>query len=528
MVFRNTATPSTLQYVSIENASAGPVPIIENAAISAMNADLVLDHLTITKTFGNPIMARYSDVVLTNSELHSEVTGDLINVKYGTAHIENCKFTGNDMPDTDAIDYDEVAGGVIRNVSINGFYGFNSDAVDIGEEAEDVTIDSIVVYNITDKGISLGQLSTATVSNSIFINCNLGVAVKDSSTAIINNSVFYNNVYPVACYEKNVGLAGGNASVRNSILSNYAESIYLQDQRSTIRFSHTLADGNDSIPGNENLLGDPLFREPSYFDFELNSSSPAILSGIDSNGNPVNIGTQLSIADFEPTIMITEFFVNAPDGLLPEYIKVYNPTDKTVNASGYYIDKGITATIPEGTIINPGRHLYLTSDASDYLWDGVIVPVIQWEDGHLSNNGEAIRLLDDHGIVLDHFRYDINGDWPAEGFGIDRAFVLRDLSLDNHFGKNWSSEILSNLVGDLPVKMKGEGMKVYPNPGNGIITIECSDQTVNQVRVFDIRGALLTTIQLDYSGTAHPDLSSLGSGMYILKAGDNVEKIIIR
>ena len=106
--------------------------------------------------------------LLTNSKLHSKVTGDCINVKYGKARIENCQFLGNDEPDTDAIDYDGVEGGVIKNCLMSNFRGFNSDAIDIGEKSSDLVIDSIVVCNITDKGVSLGQRSTATIQNAAF------------------------------------------------------------------------------------------------------------------------------------------------------------------------------------------------------------------------------------------------------------------------------------------------------------------------------------------------------------------------
>ena len=155
------------------------MPSIQPAAISAYFADLVLDHIDLKDVNHNPIAARYSDVILTNSSLHSKVTGDLINVKYGNATIENCEFRGNDREDTDAIDYDDVENGIIRNCKIYNFFGLNNDAIDIGEEAKNILIDSLLVYNVTDKGVSVGQKSTAKIQNCTFVNCNIGVALKD-------------------------------------------------------------------------------------------------------------------------------------------------------------------------------------------------------------------------------------------------------------------------------------------------------------------------------------------------------------
>ena len=54
-------------------------------------------------------------------------------MRHGSGLIDGCTFIGNDQPDTDAIDYDVVDDGVVRNSVIHSFYGFNSDGIDLGE-----------------------------------------------------------------------------------------------------------------------------------------------------------------------------------------------------------------------------------------------------------------------------------------------------------------------------------------------------------------------------------------------------------
>ncbi len=169
---------SFLKNVVIEDASKGYHPLREVAAISAFHSVVNIDGAIIENNHENPVAGRYSDIRMKNSRLHSEITGDLINIKYGKGIIDSCEFVGNDMPDTDGIDFDDVENGIIRNSLIRDLHGFNSDAVDIGEQAENVQIENLVVYNITDKGVSVGQRSTATISNSIFVNCNLGAGFK--------------------------------------------------------------------------------------------------------------------------------------------------------------------------------------------------------------------------------------------------------------------------------------------------------------------------------------------------------------
>ena len=87
-----------------------------------------------------PVFVQYGNTTITNSSIHSKVTCDLINVKYGTAVIENCVLRGDKAPDTDAIDYDEIYNGVIRGNRIYNFLGENCDGIDLGEGCVDVVI----------------------------------------------------------------------------------------------------------------------------------------------------------------------------------------------------------------------------------------------------------------------------------------------------------------------------------------------------------------------------------------------------
>jgi len=524
LVFKDTPEPSFLDYTVIEGASEGPDPLLENAAISAFNAELQMDHLTLLNNHSNPVITRFSDVVLANSSLHSEVTGDLINVKYGNARIEGCRFTGNDRPDTDAIDLDGTGEAVVRNCYISGFYGPNSDAIDLGEQAMKVIIDSVVAWNITDKGVSLGQWSSGRVTNSIFVNCNLGVAVKDSSSVRVENCIFYGTGTPVACYEKNPGLAGGNALVRNSILSNSPDDPFMADKKSSIGVTYSLSDTRILPSGQHNLLGDPRFKAPSEFDFSLLPGSPAHLAGNTPLG-PADLGVLLTNLEYIPRVMISGFFVNGSGLDLPQYIMLFNPAGEAVDAGGYGIDKGVTAIAPEGTRIGPEGRLFFTSDADHPIWDSTASPVIGWSAGRLSGNGEAIRLLDDHGIVLDHFVY-AEEDWPPEGFAGEQVFVLDNPALDNHFPWNWSTgPVREHVVG--VQKITGPEWRVYPNPTSDRILIHWNGAYREICRLYSLDGTLLRQFNLQPNGLTEIDLSALGTGLYLIQSGSLTEKIMV-
>ena len=523
--FRHTPQKSVLKCVNIEDASSGPDPVKDRAAISAFYADLELDQVIIEEVHGDPVAARYSDIILTNSSLHSRVTGDLINVKYGWARIENCRFTGNDQADTDAIDYDEVHGGIIRKSLIQNFMGFNSDAIDIGEEATEVFIDSMVVFNITDKGVSVGQKSTVTIQNSIFINCNMGVGVKDSGRVSVDRSIFYSNVDAIAAFEKNPGQAGGNVTVTNSIISNSSHASYYADARSSLEISHSLSD-NMLLPlQSSNLYGNPLFAEPSFFNFDLLPGSPAKQSG-SWNNVPVDMGNGLVTGNLDPPVMISQFFINGDDLGTPEFITLYNPSSKEVDVSGYAITKGVTARLPEGTFLGRSSSLYLTNDAAAGIWEGLFHQVYQWDEGKLSNDGEAIQLEDAHGIVLDYLVYDKDALWPADGFQEYGSFKLIRPDLDNHFPESWEVKAVSELVSNPP----GENHKsfsIYPNPARDRVSIYAPGSQAHLIEIYNLTGHKLGVAMLDQHGEASISLSGYPPGLLLIKVGNHVEKVVL-
>jgi len=435
LLFQNTSTTSILDYVTIDDASHGPIDRRDVAAISAFNASLEMSNIRIDNVFNKPIHARLSDIKLTDSYLHSRITGDLINVKYGKAYIENCDMVGNDMPDSDAIDYDDVENGVIRNVRIYDFLGFNSDAIDIGERAKNVLIDGIFVNNITDKGVSVGQLSSANVINSTFVNCNLGFGVKDSCRVTADHCVFYSCFQPIASYEKNTGSAGGNVTATNCIFSNSSDASYYVDKKSTLVIHNSISD-NDTLPENgTNLFGNPYFVAPTLYNFNLSENSPCI--GAASDKTDIGIATYHS--DMVPAIVISGISVNSLNfDSIPEYIALYNPADVPQDITGYAIDKGITIELP-AKIMEAGETIYLTDTLIDEYWADFDDDVFVWEKGKLSNNGETIQLVAANGVIIDHLKYDEDKGWPLAAFDYGVALKLTDAILDNHFPENWET-----------------------------------------------------------------------------------------
>ncbi|MBN2636957.1 MAG: CotH kinase family protein [Prolixibacteraceae bacterium] len=513
------ADSSYLMHVIIEDASKGLHPLREIAAVSVYHSTVVIDGAVIENVYENPVLGRYSDITLKNSRLHSKITGDLINVKYGKGFIDSCTFIGNDKPDTDAIDYDDVVNGIIKNSLIHDFHGINSDAIDIGEQAKNITIENTIVYNITDKGVSVGQQSSVNILNSVFVNCNLGAGLKDSSTVIIDHCTYYGNGVSVACYEKNEGDAGGNAFITNSILSNAYESSYSSDSKSTIHISYSASD-NETLPaGKQNLFVEPKFINPNLFDFRLNQASACLAAGSDGN-----IG-----ANVENLPQVNFLFVSGIayksniESETNEFIELSNSGATSIDISGYAFTKGITFTFPEGSIINPKEKVYVAWNSAIDYWQNKNKKVYQWESGRLADEGESIQLETTTGIVIDKVEFLNTTPWPDISNG--EAIALKSADLDNHFGENWEVVNLDVMVFTNEITITDQ-ISAYPNPTRGIINFSGLGATYTTVDVFDISGIKLRSEEIN-SSSPTINLSGLSQGVYYLRSNSFSKKVVL-
>ncbi len=521
--FQFSSSTSHLNWLEIEGASKGKHPIHEKAAISAFHGNVDMNHLKILEVFNDPIFAQYSNISLKNSQLHSRITGDLINVKYGQGLVENCDFRGNTQIDTDAIDYDEVENGVIRGNKIYDFLGFNSDGIDLGEESSNVLIENNFIHNCTDKAISVGQLSSVLVQNNTIVNCAQGLGIKDKSTAEIDQNTFYNTTLPVACFEKNIGLGGGTAYVHNTIFSNSADFPYLQDAQSIVQVSNSLSD-TEILEGTNNVLGNPHFTNPTLQDFSLLPNSLAIGAGVTDAGNPIDLGTKSHDFSGVAFMLISAIQYNSLEDADAEFIQLYNPSTATVDLTNYVLSEGIDLVFPSVQIA-PSETILIVKDAS--LFTETTGQVVEWTNGKLSNGGETIRLSDAHGIIVDQVTYDDALPWSLEADGLGAWLVLISPDLDNHFVESWKAEtVLTDIEG---VENESISIQVFPNPAKDYLKIQSSHLLLKRVELFNILGQKL--LDLDFEGMyeVELDLKGLPVGVGILKVNGMVlqEKVLL-
>ncbi len=367
--FENPSGPSTLSHVVIRGATSGTDPATYPAAISGLNATLTLEFLDIDASEG-PVFCRGGDVTLRDSILHNPHSGDCINVKQGKGKVQRCTFFGNNAPDTDAIDFDGVADGLIEENRFYRFRGPNSDGIDVGEECSNLLVQGNLIYFNSDKGVSIGQGSTALLRRNLIVGCALGVGIKDAgSTGTIDQNSFVDCDVAVAVYEKNFAMGGGTALLTNNIFSGSKTAPITADARSSVVASYCLSD-TATIAGATNFRAQPRFVAPLALNFQLLAASPAIDSGdpahaADPDGTRADIGAryQFKPGDYPfPTtdsIVINEVLSNPSTGT--GWIELHNRSSATFDISSWWLsndpEEPAKYQIASGTIFKPGAFL---------------------------------------------------------------------------------------------------------------------------------------------------------------------------
>ncbi|MCW5554117.1 MAG: lamin tail domain-containing protein [Verrucomicrobiae bacterium] len=408
--FVNATGHSVLTHLIVRDATVSRRdPVNLKAAISAYNSILTLDHVDIDANL--PVFTRFGATTLRDSRIHIRFTGDGINIKFGAGIVDNCTFTGAVTPDTDAIDFDGVTDGLIRGNRIYAFRGFNSDAIDVGEGCQNLLVVSNRIYHMFDKGVSVGQGSTAYVERNLIVSCDMGIGVKDTgSTAFVNQNTFARNNVDVAAYEKNFGNGGGIAHITNSIFSRTKKSPVTVDALSSLSVRYSLS---DTLPlvGPGNLLADPLFTDAGLYDFSLTANSPARDTGdpthaLDLDGTRTDMGAYYTYRTNDypylvPNLVVVNEVMAHSHDAAPDWIELFNNSSQDLDIGGWYLSDSANTLlkyrIADGTILPGNGYLVFYEDqhfGATSTDPGALIPFALSENGelvHIFGPGDGVR-----------------------------------------------------------------------------------------------------------------------------------------
>lgn len=545
--FNNSVGTSELSFVNISNATSGIDTINFFAAVSSYYSAVQLsnvhfDHVKF------PVSSQWSDMTI-NSCTFENVTnvGDYINCNGGNLTVLNSLFKGNNLPDMDALDIGFINGTTrLKNNIIKDFTGSNSDGIDLGDGSVNVEIENNLIVNCGDKGVSIGQGSSATLLRNSIAGCNLGVGVKDNlSYANILNCTFYSNNTGVSCFEKNENEGGGTAEVKNSIFANSNESPFKVDNVSTIAIDYSLSN-TVMLPGQENILDEPLMINPEDLNFHLQTGSPCIDKGDpqapnDNDGTRSDIGAFMYAGVSAPVVVINEINYNSANDFDSEdWVELYNNTNGTIDLSGWVFmdeNRAPSYAINQGTVLLPNSYLVLCLDLTLFQSRYPAVPNILGNlNSGLGGGGESLFLYDNSGKLVDSLTYDDHTPWPTEADGNGSSLELDNPSHDNSLGINWRASVGHGTPGAInstyvvgtgytnkPVPTEFLLQQNYPNPFNPYTNIkfEIPEQSSVKLIIYNVLGKEIAEIaDGEFSAGTYSfkwDAGSFSSGIYFLQ-----------
>ena len=146
-----------------------------------------------------------------------------------------------------------------------------------------------------------------------------------------------------------------------------------------------------------------------------------------------------------PSVVINEVHFDEDDKTVrAEFIELHNPSNNSVDLSGYSFSSGIDFTFPSGTILEDGDYLVIAEDPTTCLSKfGVANALGPFENGtSLKNSGEKITLIDPAETVIDEVDYALGFPWPTVGDEVGSPLASPSIELinpllDNDLGGSW-------------------------------------------------------------------------------------------
>lgn len=199
--------------------------------------------------------------------------------------LRNCGFDFQgclvESPDpclkADAFDIQRCRGGLIKNNLISGCTVPDSDAIDLGWASTEVRIEGNLIIDCIDKGVSVGQRSSALVSGNVFVNCGKGIGAIEGSRVESTENTFVSvgTALWTDVGEKCPG--GGSIRASNSIFSR-CESFKRVGSDSSVQIVNSVFDSG-SLEGEGNQRVSLEFRAPERHDYRVENLGSGLGAG---------------------------------------------------------------------------------------------------------------------------------------------------------------------------------------------------------------------------------------------------------
>lgn len=348
---------------------------------------------------------------------------------------------------------------------------------------------------------SLAKIRQNTIANNYADNNGGGIATIHQRGQAIWNNILWGNSSPEIGYDHNFYPLG----VANNILS-------------------------EEFPGNDNIIGDPLFQDPSLgrgasFDAQnlnwtLKTNSPAIDRGapytyLDKDGTAPDIGAYGALG-------------NKPENAITSLNQIVGSQDTIYVIENLCLKDAITYEIPEGvTLVFPGTKILVNGNLSvrgDFhkkviftsplglFWEGI--DFINSDESYLDNC--VIKRSMDHGIEMFNSTVTLTNSEVTENYAENGAGISV-----GDFG-NMAIDILESSITMINCiitnNLSGPPLNMGFNMGSGLSVFRYKKPPVLINNTF---------VNNRFSQKNNPNWPDEGAGVYFYSGGGQVQNCII-
>jgi hypothetical protein len=235
-----------------------------------------------------------------------------------------------------------------------------------------------------------------------------------------------------------------------------------------------------------------------------------------------------------------------------DWVEIYNWGRVDLDISGWVFkdnDDTHQFVIPQNTILKSNGYLVLCKSSEDFnlIHPNVLNKLGNFDFG-LGSTGDAVRLYDKPGNLVDSVSFSSDLPWPAEPNGTGPTLELRQYYLDNTNAEYWKTSLvnlgtpgsensITTGIDLLTNSQLEKHLKIYPNPftTETRLKIENNGFEPMQVQIYSLDGRLVRsdlTSENEYVWKGDNEVGQkLQPGIYICKVqADNrlfTDKIIL-
>jgi hypothetical protein len=304
----------------------------------------------------------------------------------------------------------------------------------------------------------------------------------------------------------------------------------------TIYIAPSLALGNQFFPDKRSFFTLPYVIASTD---SLHLLSPVLTSVVSTKVNAIQTLTAKN-----SDIVINEInYKSGAEKPTGDWVEIYNQGNVAVDMSGWIFKDGDNLhafPFPSGFTLPVDGYAIVAENITTFKSVYPNIPNVFGSTGFgLSATGEAVRLYNNQGALVDSVVYSSVAPWAPEAAGTGPTLELRNPALDNTLAENWYADISKcgspgahNFLKTSLNELSQDVFRIYPNPANQSFFVNSAFSNLT-VEVISLQGEILKTIHVQSGIESGIDISSLIKGMYLIKVTTStgklqVEKLIIR